>query len=363
MKHCSDKKEEYCRAEETVPAGKSGKGKWILLLPVGLLAAVGAVLAVLLTWGHTQGSQEAVQTTQNTNTSVSLTETTQPDPSLYAVGSYYGVSIADIAVTAADAWIELKEDGKCALFMIDETISADWVLEGERLLLSHNAETLEGTLRDQELTLYLEGMEIRFQKGEKSPGEGDSVLAEVDSHWWEGDWYGWWTVTQGRGYYAQWTEWCWDCCATVTLTADAEAAITLWDSDSSFESPLAKAELILRPGQSDKGSMVSLGGMFMEDRIDFLQWKIDPETGVAAAYDQMICIEGTYQDPSSPEDGFDYLFVLRPWGVTWEDVQTAEGIYEDMMPVFYTQWYLPLLEKGVQELPHSYEEGFAIIGQ
>ena len=41
-------------------------------------------------------------------------------------------------------------------------------------------------------------------------------------------------------------------------------------------------------------------------------------------------------------------YVLRPWGMLWDDVaraDTGEMLYEDMMPSHYEDWYLPQLEQ------------------
>lgn len=49
----------------------------------------------------------------------------------------------------------------------------------------------------------------------------------------------------------------------------------------------------------------------------------------------------------------------------WEEVRAADNsdnIYSDMMPFWYDSWYLPLIEKGVSELPDSYESGQALLG-
>lgn len=56
---------------------------------------------------------------------------------------------------------------------------------------------------------------------------------------------------------------------------------------------------------------------------------------------------------------------LRPWGTEWEDVRngdTSGCIYGDMMPVRYDDWYAPLLEQGVTELPASYADGQTLLG-
>lgn len=55
------------------------------------------------------------------------------------------------------------------------------------------------------------------QTGETATSEqtGDALL-----DWWNGDWYGWWTVTGGDGEYESWNNMWWDCCANVSIGAD-----------------------------------------------------------------------------------------------------------------------------------------------
>ena len=48
---------------------------------------------------------------------------------------------------------------------------------------------------------------------------------------------------------------------------------------------------------------------------------------------------GTVQDG---EDSYDYTIVLRPWGKIWDDVE------EDLLPYYYDDWYLPLIEAGAE---------------
>ena len=49
----------------------------------------------------------------------------------------------------------------------------------------------------------------------------------------------------------------------------------------------------------------------------------------------------------------------------WENVRgvDAEGTcYWDMMPIEYEYRYLPMINKGVEELPDSYRDGLDLIG-
>lgn len=55
---------------------------------------------------------------------------------------------------------------------------------------------------------------------------GDALL-----DWWNGDWYGWWTVTGGDGEYESWNNQWWDCCANISIGADYTGKVIIWDED------------------------------------------------------------------------------------------------------------------------------------
>ena len=38
-----------------------------------------------------------------------------------------------------------------------------------------------------------------------------------------------------------------------------------------------------------------------------------------------------------------FRLYLRPWGMDWEDVRAAD---ESLLPYYYDDWYLPLIEAG-----------------
>lgn len=53
--------------------------------------------------------------------------------------------------------------------------------------------------------------------------------------------------------------------------------------------------------------------------------------------DSMLILSG---EAGSDDGAFSFSINIRPWGMTWEDV---EEDYPDEMPVNYYDWYLPLL--------------------
>lgn len=161
-------------------------------------------------------------------------------------------------------------------------------------------------------------------------GTGDPLL-----DWWNGSWYGWWTMSSCYGYYegmdGQW----WDVCGTIEFGEDYMGTITLWDEDYTADNPMASVAASLSDaGTGEYGAVMSEGGWFTNVALEHADWIIDPGL---VEYADMIHIEGYYQDGA---DEFNYDIFLRPWGTYWDDVA------EEDRPASYDDWYLPMIESG-----------------
>ena len=343
----------------------------------------------------------------------------EKDPNL---GNYTCVSISmmGIELTGSDledmgeSWIELKDGGKCTMMLMDEKVDGTWALDGKKITCDLEGEEVTGTLKDGklDLTVVADGLEMKmvFEKGGRKD-EGDDgddgfttpatqaptvdpivipavteplatepivteppvvttppattapPVVENKFDWWAGDWYGWWIVADGTGTYSEWIGGYWDAVATITVNPDGTGAIELWDEDGGKDSLIVKVDVEFSEGFSDHGSMISVSGNFLDGRVGYYDWLVDSDGDSVSMFENMICITGTYTDPSSAGT-FDYEIYLRPWGMKWEDVALghAEAPYTDMMSGGYYSWYLPLLEKGLTEAPSSYQAGVALIG-
>ncbi len=213
---------------------------------------------------------------------------------------------------------------------------------------------------------------------ETKPNENTEIAA-ADFSWWNGEWYGWWTMKNGTGSYQGPSDAgvCWDTYAKIEVYDDATGYLTLWDSETSKDSPLIRGYLNFEEGSDERGIMVNDWITFFDAAqwlpqfyatsmdIDAGTWKIDPTDSTVSHFKDMIEITGHYEDPDGTGEGFDYYIYLRPWGTDWSDVysgDTSGCIYKDMMPVIYNDWYAPLVNMG-ESLPDSIEAGFAILGQ
>ena len=242
------------------------------------------------------------------------------------------------------------------------------------------------TLEDADVQAVLSSIEITDPDGKAALSgnggggtEGPTDPATSAYDWWSGSWYGWWSTIDGGGKYEQngIDGSAWDAYAVIDVHSDDTGDITLWYGGDTRELPLVTAKVRFIDGEGEKGAMELLSGTFFPTghwyheqeeaaTMEILRggWYVDPEDSTVSHFADMIEIGGHYEDPDNPEDYFEYRFYLRPWGVRWEDVESGDTsgcVYQDMMPIYYEDWYLPLLDLGYTEVPDSFEIGYDIV--
>ena len=158
--------------------------------------------------------------------------------------------------------------------------------------------------------------------------------------WWNGDWYGWWKMTECAGYYEGMDGSCWDVCGSINISSDNTGTVTLWDEDYTKSSPMAEATVSLSDEYGEHGTMISESGRFTDIDLNAEDWVVNPSS---MDFDDVICIGGYYENG---EDEFYYEIYLRPWGTYWDDVDASS------LPDYYDSWYLPLIEAG-ESMPGS----------
>lgn len=167
--------------------------------------------------------------------------------------------------------------------------------------------------------------------------ETDALL-----EWWNGDWYGWWTVSGADGAYADWSGRRWECCANFSIGADYTGTEIIWDEDLPKDNAVSEAAVTLNAaGTGEHGTLYSEEGYFMDGDLAHADWIVDPALITYDAlmnYDNMICIDAWYE---VEDGGYKYNIYLRPWGMTWDDVAPENR------PASYDTWYLPLIEAGL----------------
>ena len=164
--------------------------------------------------------------------------------------------------------------------------------------------------------------------------EGNTV-APLSMDDYIGGWYGWWAIFEPTGDVDSLQDGDWfDCCADIEPYDEEIATMTIWDEYSSRSEPIAILDLYI----DEDGTAYSLGtSSFMDDVLDNgeLAFSLNDAT-----YDDMLYIEGQYESDTA---SFKYMFILRPWGCLWDDIEADSP--EDL-PYGYYDWYLPLLETG-----------------
>lgn len=168
---------------------------------------------------------------------------------------------------------------------------------------------------------------------------GDELL-----DWWNGEWYGWWHVTTASGSFEELEDLWWNTCAVIDIGADYTGTIEIWDEDAPRdELTIGYVQISLSPaGTSERGTVMSEGGWFIEQDLEHADWIIDP--GIAQ-YSDTLWTTGTVE---TDDGNFNYEVVLRPWGTLWDDVEAGD------IPTYYDDWYLPLVESGAS-MPDSME--------
>ena len=60
--------------------------------------------------------------------------------------------------------LELKADGTCVFTYEEESIELKWKVEGEKIILSYEGESIEGTIKDGIVTMEMGEETIELKK-------------------------------------------------------------------------------------------------------------------------------------------------------------------------------------------------------
>ncbi len=184
------------------------------------------------------------------------------------------------------------------------------------------------------------GDEITGDKITDVPSEKlDASFAD----WWDGDWYGWWYISEADGKYADYNDYWWDAFARITVYDDLTGYLEIWDEDSSYDSLNGVANVSFsNDGEGEHGTMVSSSGQYMSVALDTSEWSVDP---IRSPVDNMIVIRGNNTDDYG---SYSYAIFLRPWGILWDDVD------DEALPYSY-EWYQSLVASGASmpDLPST----------
>ena len=206
--------------------------------------------------------------------------------------------------------------------------------------------TFEQMFGKKKGTITIDPATLSREASADSTGSTDTTLpaptGDALLDWWNGAWYGWWTMTGCSGAYESMSGQWWDACAVIDIGSDYTGTVTIWDEDYSRADPMLQASVTLNSaGVGEHGTMMSESGYFTNLPLEHADWIIDPAINSRFPdVENMICIEGWYEDG---DDEFYYEVYLRPWGQLWDDFAAD---YPDDIPYYYDDWYLPLVEFG-----------------
>ena len=288
-----------------------------------------------------------------------LSSAPKDDP---ALGRYDVIScVADgEEVETNGEYVVLRKGGRGSLSL--ETLEdATWELDGEDLTIETEADTYSGTLEGDTLTLEVGEKEYTFRKDayEEEDADGPGGILRPtetteptqpraqDRTWWEGDWYGWWSVLDGSGEMYLMEQAAWDVCGRIQLNDDGTCSLQIWDTHQGAGQFTWFVEGHFEDGSDDRGVLVSDSGTFRGAELSGIT--VDPTAMPYGAYADLMYIAGTYTDPENSDNSCTYCIVLRPWGTRWDDLRggdTTDMPYPDMLPVRYESWYLPLIREG-----------------
>ena len=168
--------------------------------------------------------------------------------------------------------------------------------------------------------------------------------AQDYSAWWGGKWYGWAVFTQARGRFLPQQDTSWDVVAQIDVDG-SEGSIQIFDI-TSLDEPELTADVRFTQGLTEHGKMLCRYGSFIDIAYGSNTWSCDPGEGPESRMEHTISFSFTYSDAENSEDSVLVYYILRPWGMRWDDVReadTGDMLYEDMMPQHYEDWYLPQL--------------------
>ena len=230
-----------------------------------------------------------------------------------------------------------------------EEVAPGATLEVQTAFVLNNASdeieaTFEELLGSKSATITIDPSTLTRERGVNAGTEPTLPSATADDallEWWNGEWYGWWKMTDCSGSYESMEGQWWDICGVIEIDADRTGTVTLWDEDYTKDEAMVSAAVSLSDGGTgEHGTLTSEGGWFTDVALAHADWIVDP--GLQELAD-IICIDGRYENG---DDTYRYEIYLRPWGLYWDDVE------EENRPYLYADWYLPLIDAG-KSMPDS----------
>ena len=146
--------------------------------------------------------------------------------------------------------------------------------------------------------------------------------------WWDGEWYGLFSVYETNSAYSSLMNTFEDAHAVIRMNANGTGTVYLW-SDS-YELGTVEISVDLNSGGA-MGIATSTGGTLFNYPVKYADWALNPSQG---NFVNTLVIHCEFTDTDG--DWFNYYVVLRPWGMTWDAlVEMGSSI-----PPYYNDWYV-----------------------
>ena len=179
----------------------------------------------------------------------------------------------------------------------------------------------------------------------ESDTSGNVLDADNPYDFFNGDWFGYWTIDAHKDIYKPYDGEKFDVLCRIDMNDDHKTGtMRLWDyGEYSYEHPFSEVEISVRDGlDRNIKAITSESGYFSEDEIEHADWIIDPGLYDASNY---ILVDARYTD-SNGDLAYYYYIHLKKWGADWDDL--------DDKPLRY-DWYKDLIDKG-EKMPDEIPE-------
>ena len=253
----------------------------------------------------------------------------------FVSAEYRNEALDAAEVYSSEVILELNEDGKGFLHFGEESGLISWTLSGSELKLVLNKQQISGIYENNSLVLSIPEKELSLnfvRLGVEADEDASDNLVQ--------SYYGWWDIGDAGGQWQEYKEMWFDSCAVIETDESGNGYFIMWDEDSSYEKPICRIQINM---QDDAISVEK--GAFLNCIVTDDNWKFNTD---ATDYPDMMVIELAYSDDNG---FFNSVMYFRPWGIEWNDVQEKAP---DLLPYYYEEWYLPLIEAGSQ-MPGAFE--------
>ena len=295
--------------------------------------------------------------TQSTTPAPPAAERSSRNDPVLGIWTAYAVEVFDdlmdiISFYASGATLDLEANGNCATIFNGNDAEGKWDISGSELSFNIGGVEYEGSYEDDVLMFdMMNGLVLYFTKDGNPPAgssAGDNAgqssggaLADAVA-WWDGHWYGTFYVYDTNDAYSDSNGSFFDIYAVIETAPDGPATVYLWSANVEMGTVFIT---ISEEGRGAMGTVVANGGLLFDEPVHYGDWNIDPST---CRYSDMIEIREIFTDEDG--DWFDYEFLLRPWGMDWEDVPYSE------QPKWYDDWYLGVYKEPMLDVLREYDE-------